>query len=127
MNKYRFNNLIKAYSQGTITVYEKSEPYYDMEQGGKYVEGETTERVIQGAIVPLTTKELMLTEGGAYSKDTVKLYCYEFLELMTEIKYINNNGKVFHYKVVDFKDYSDYNDKLVIYTLRRLNSEDTAD
>lgn len=138
MSLFNFKRLIDKYSQGTIKALTKTEGYYDMENAGNWVEGQTIEQVIcPGALVPLSNDELIVGEGtsrvgaskrlgeaGTYIHSDRKLYCYQRLEKGTKIAYTNNSGIQRLYTMMSAKDYSDYDTGLYIYILRRADRND---
>lgn len=125
MGLYNFKNLIKKYSKGIVVAIIKTEGYYDMENSGKWQEGATVElRLLPAAIVPMNKDDLKFDEGGHYSYDNRKLYCYQPLEKGTIIKNLQSKGIEKTYKVLAEKDYSDYDDNLHIYILERGDRDD---
>lgn len=125
MSLFNFKRLIDKYSQGTIKALTKTEGYYDMENAGNWVEGQTIEQAIcPGALVPLSSEDLKLGEAGTYIESDRKLYCYQRLEKGTKIAYTNNSGIQRLYTMMSAKDYSDYDTGLYIYILRRADRND---
>ena len=123
---YKFKKLIGRYSQGTASAIIESEGYYDMQNGGKYVEGKSEEiDLFPCAIVPLNSDDLAFDEAGTYNDDNAKMYCYKHLAKKTKIKYIKNDNRVYYYTVLKSKDYSDYDKDLQIYLIRRVSENDT--
>lgn len=125
MGLYNFKRLISKYSKGIVIALIESNGYYDMEDSGKWHEGAKKElRLVPAAIVPLSKDDLKFDEGGHYSNDNRKLYCYQALEKGTVIKNIQSKGIVKNYKILAEKDYSDYDDNLYIYILERGERDD---
>ncbi|KGF35862.1 hypothetical protein HMPREF2134_03240 [Peptoniphilus lacrimalis DNF00528] len=122
---FDFKNLVANYSKGTTKALIKSEGYYDQEKGGIYVPGEEINLIlIPAAIVPLSNDDLKFDEGGNYSYDNRKLYCYKQLEKGTLIENIQSYGVTKTYKILGEKDYSDYDDGLYIYIVERADRDD---
>lgn len=125
MGLYNFKNLIKKYSKGIVTAIIETEGYYDMENSGKWQEGAKKElKLLPAAIVPMSRDDLKFDEGGNYSNDNRKLYCYEALEKGTIINNLQSKRIVKTYKILAEKDYSDYDDDLHIYILERSDRDD---
>lgn len=122
---FDFKNLVANYSKGTTTALIKSEGYYNQEKGGIYVPGEEINLILTpAAIVPMNKDDLKFDEGGHYSYDNRKLYCYQPLEKGTIIENLQINGTHKFYKILAEKDYSDYDLGLHIYILERTNRDD---
>lgn len=129
MGLYNFKKLISKYSKGIVTALIETDGYYDMSDSGRWKDGVKKElRLIPAAIVPMTRDDLKFDEGGHYSNDNRKLYCYQPLEKGTIIKNLQSKGIEKTYKILAEKDYSDYDDNLHIYILERgeRNDKETA-
>lgn len=125
MGLYNFKKLISKYSKGIVTALIETDGYYDMSDSGRWKDGVKKElRLIPAAIVPMTRDDLKFDEGGHYSKDNRKLYCYQSLEKGTIIKNLQSKGIEKTYKILAEKDYSDYDDNLHIYILERGERDD---
>lgn len=117
---YSFKRLIKKYSKVPAFVIEEKDGYTDYEQGGIYVPG-TIEKVLieNGAIVPLSTQDLEYGEGGTYTKEDRKLYCYVNLVKGTKIEH-----KGLNYTIQGNLDYGDFDIGLCIYIIKRGGSSE---
>lgn len=125
MSLYNFKRLVKKYSKGEVKATVKTEGHYDMDNGGVWVEGDKEEIILNpAAIVPLNKDDLKFDEGGIYSYDNRKLYCYTRLEKGTEIINLQVNGVTKIYKILAEKDYSDFDTGLYIYILERGDRDD---
>lgn len=103
----------------------EGEGHYNVDDGGKYVEGSILSiRLDPAAIVPLNKDDLKFDEGGSYSDDNRKLYCYLRLDKGTEITNVMLDESIRRYKVLAEKDYSDYDKDLHIYILERVDRDD---
>lgn len=111
---FNFNRLIKKYSKVPVYELKESPGYRDPTQGGIYVPGKVEEIIIDGAVVPLSNNDLKLDEGGVYTTEDRKLYCYRDIKEGTKIKH-----KEKEYTVMEKRDYSDYDEGLYIYVLKR--------
>lgn len=115
MSNFNFKRLIKRYSK--VPVYELKETpgFNDPNQGGIFVPGKIKKIQIENAaIVPLTNEELQYDEGGTYSTEDRKLYCYTELEKGTKIKHKEKD-----YTVMESRDYEDFDIGLFIYMIKR--------
>lgn len=125
MSIHNFKRLIKKYTTGTTIAVKETEGYYDMENGGVWVDGEKESIVLDPvAIVPLSKDDLKFDGGGTYSDDNRKLYCYEKLEKGTIIINTQYNNVTKTYKILSDKDYSDFDTGLYIYILERGGRDD---
>ena len=111
---FNFKRLIKKYSKEPVYILRETEGYYDWEQGGIWVPGGEEEIEIEGAVVPLSNEDLQFDEGGTYNFEDRKLYCYEDIDKGEKIKH---KEKI--YTVMEKKDYSDFDEGLSIYFLKR--------
>ncbi|CDZ74865.1 hypothetical protein ING2D1G_0706 [Peptoniphilus sp. ING2-D1G] len=122
---FDFKDLVESFSTGVIEVILKTEGYYDMNNGGEWVDGALKKiRFEKGAIVPLSNDDLKFDAGGTYNHDNRKLYCYEKLEKGTIVTNTQENGVIKTYKVLAEKDYSDFDLGLYIYILERGDRDD---
>ena len=111
---FDFKRLIKKYSKEPAYILRETAGYYDWEQGGMWVPGGEKEIEIEGAVVPLSNEDLQFDEGGTYTIEDRKLYCYEEIDKGEKIKH---KGKI--YTVMEKKDYSDFTEGLRIYFLKK--------
>lgn len=112
---FNFKRLIKKYSK--VPAYELKElpGYRDANQGGIYVPGRVEEILIEdGAVVPLSNNDLKLDEGGTYTTEDKKLYCYKDIREGSKVKHKDKE-----YTVMEKRDHSDYDEDLFIYVLKR--------
>lgn len=124
-NLFDFKNLVGRYAQGKTQAIVEKEGYYDMANGGQYVEGKTeTIELTPAAVVPLSDGDLKFSEAGTYSDDSMKMYCYQYLEKSTRIKYVKNDGRIYYFTILSNRDYSDYDKGLQIYYMRRADRDD---
>lgn len=115
MSLFSFKRLIKKYSKSPPYQLKETEGYNDMDQGGIWVPGITEEIEIEdAAVIPLSNEDLNFGEGGTYSTEDRKLYCYVDMEKGTKIKH-----KDIEYTILGRKDYEDFDDGLFIYILGR--------
>lgn len=122
---FDFKDLVESFSTGVIEVILKTEGYYDMNNGGEWVDGASKKISLEkGAIVPLSNDDLKFDAGGTYNHDNRKLYCYEKLEKGTIVTNTQENGVIKTYKVLAEKDYSDFDLGLYIYILERGDRDD---
>lgn len=119
---FDFKNIVEKYASmnGPITVIEETEGYYDPNQGGKYIPGETIETEVKAAIMPLSLNEmhdqLQYNEGGAYTRKDRKIYTFTKLKQGQNIKHKGDE-----YTIAEGIDYSDYEESgLRVYYARRV-------
>lgn len=124
---FNFKGLIEKYSEGTVEVVISLEDgHYDVDQGGKWVEGKSETKILElAAIVPLSDSDVQFIEAGTYRTDYRKLYCYERLELKTLVNNTMRDGTKMTYKVIAERDYSDFDEGMHIYILKRGDRNDT--
>ena len=126
--EYNFKDTIARHSKGNIVALLKSEGYYDMANGGKWVDGDLESiSLYPASIVPLSSDDLKFAEGGIYDNRSRKLYCYEKLDKKTKIIHRRLDETVEEYTVMQSLDYADYDIGLRIYYLRRAGEDDTND
>lgn len=111
---YNFKRLIKKYSKTPVYLLEETEGYHDPYQGGKWIPGEIIETELEGAVVPLSNEDLRFDEGGTYTAADRKLYCYKEIAKGEKVKYKDKP-----YTILESKDYSDFDEGLYIYIIRR--------
>lgn len=118
---FDFKNLVGKYADmnGPITVIEEKKGYYDPNQGGKYVPGETIKTEVKAAIMPLSLKEmhdqLQYGEGGAYTREDRKIYTFTKLKQGQNIKHKGDE-----YMIAEGIDCSNYEKSgLRVYYARR--------
>lgn len=122
---FNFKGLVNKYSKGMVFASIEEEGHYDVDDGGKYVDGSiVTIKLDPAAIVPLNKDDLKFDEGGSYSDDNRKLYCYLRLVKGTEITNVMNDKSIRRYKILAEEDYSDYDKDLHIYILERVDRDD---
>ena len=86
-----------------------------MENGGVWVPGGIEELEIEdAAVVPLSNQDLKFDEGGTYSYEDRKLYCYIDIEKGQKVKHKEKT-----YTVLEKKDYADFDSDLMIYVIKR--------
>lgn len=121
MSSFNFSRLVKKYSKHPAYLLRESGGYYDQNNGGIYKPGEVAEVQLETvAILPLSSQDLsqnlQFDEGGTYSIEDRKMYCYEKIEKGEKVKHKDDE-----YTVMSRKDYSDYDDGLFIYFLKRVD------
>lgn len=99
---YRFTRLISKYSN-PVVIELATDGGYD-EDTGEYLIGQTEEVTIQGAIMPLKSKQIYQSGGRLTEMDRI-IYS---LTPLTEKQHVVYKGKV--YSVEAFDDYSDFGD-----------------
>ncbi|MGJ0848185.1 hypothetical protein ACR77J_15955 [Tissierella praeacuta] len=115
---YNFKRLISKYSKAPAFILKETEGYRDPNNGGVWVPGKVEEVLIEdGAVAPLSNEDLQFDEGGTYNVEDRKLYCYEDISTGTKIKH---KEKI--YTVLEKKDYSDFDNELYIYFIKRGDS-----
>lgn len=114
MSLFNFKTLIKKYSKVPPIALIEQGGGYDCDNGGEYVEGAVTKKHFEGAVVPLSGKELRYEENGTYSSEDRKLYCYEDFKTGQKIMHKEKT-----YTIDRKKDYSDFDDSLQIYFMKR--------
>lgn len=114
MSNFNFKRLITKYSKSPAYILRVTEGYYDWQNGGIWVDGEVKEIKIEGAVVPLSNEDLEFGEGGTYSLEDRKLYCYIDIGKGEKIKH---NEKT--YTVMGKRDYTDFDNELRIYFMKR--------
>lgn len=122
---FNFKRLIKKYSKSPVFIVEEKEGYRDPDQGGIWIPGTTKEIEIKGvaAVVPLSNEDLKFDEGGTYSIEDRKLYCYKEIAKGTKIKHKNRVYTVLERKPYDDFDEGDLEDDgLYIYFIKRGDS-----
>ena len=111
---FNFKRLVKKYSKYPVYLLEETEGYYDPSKGGEWVEGKIEKRQIEGAVVPLSNEDLRYDQGGTYSFEDRKLYCYVDIAKGEKIKHKEKD-----YTVLERRDYSDFDAELRIYFIKR--------
>ncbi|MDY3947518.1 MAG: hypothetical protein SOZ40_06025 [Ezakiella sp.] len=126
---FNFVDLVTKYSQTDISAISFIEDgYYDYEKDGEYVPPRYLEfEVYPAALVPLGRDEMVRADGGFYSYDTRKLYCYVKLNKGDTVIATNKNEVQTVYYVSSEMDYSDYDHGLYIYVLERAENKDADD
>ena len=111
---FNFKRLIRKYSKYPTFILKETGGYRDPDQGGTWISGKAEEVELEGAVVPLSNDDLNFDEGGTYSREDRKLYCYKEIDKGTKIKH---KDKV--YTVLEKRDYSDFDEELYIYFIKR--------
>lgn len=120
-----FKQLVRRYQTGKVQVVEKTDGYHDMNNGGEWVEGDSsTHDLTLFAIVPLSDEDLKFDEGGNYDDQSRKLYCYKSLVKGTKVVNTMTDGTVSEYKIMQSRNYSDHDKGLQIYYMRRVDRND---
>lgn len=120
-----FKQLIRRYQTGEVQVVEKIDGYHDMDNGGEWVEGDSsTHNLTLFAIVPLSDEDLKFNEGGSYDDQSRKLYCYKSLTKGTKVINTMVDGTISEYKIMQSRNYSDHDKDLQIYYMRRVDRND---
>ena len=73
----RFSDLIEKYSKEVELIVEKEGHY----EGPRWVDGETTKYTGRLAIFYMTPEDIEYYEGGNYTKQDIKAYAPEYLEV----------------------------------------------
>lgn len=124
MGLFDFKALVKRYKTGRVIAQIREADSFDP-KNGLPIEGKAF--VIQlnnFAIVPLSNADLANDDGGFYSRDDRKLYTYQYLPKGTHLCNWQKNGSKKFYTVMEVKDYSDFDEGLFIYTLKRSDRND---
>lgn len=124
MGLFDFKDLVKKYKTGIVAAQVREPDYYD-EANGLPIKGKA--RLIQlenFAIVPLSNTDFANDDGGFYSRDDRKLYTYVYLPKGTVLMNRQKNGSRKFYKVMEVRDYSDFDEGLFIYHLKRSDRND---
>jgi hypothetical protein len=125
---YNFKDTIRRHSRGKVKAIVAQEGYYDMSNGGKYVEGDVIEiHLNPAAILPLSQNELRYDQSGTYNQDSRKLYCYKEIPKSAKIINTMDNGTIREYTIVANQDYSEHDIGLCIYYLKRVDRNDKDD
>ena len=106
--------MIKKYSKHPVYILRETEGYHDYSKGGIWVPGGIEEIEIEGAVVPLSNEDLKFDEGGTYNFEDRKLYCYKEISKGEKIKHKDKT-----YTILERKNYSDFDDGLFIYFIKR--------
>lgn len=114
MSNFNFKRLIRKYSKVPAYEIKETDGYTDYSQGGVWIPGTIERILIDGAVVPLSKQELEYGEGGSYSIEDRKLYCYVDLIKGTKIEH-----KELPYTIQEKLDYADFDNELRIYFIKR--------
>lgn len=114
MGIFNFKALIKKFGKINPIAIIKTGGYYDYKNGGQYVQGEITKVEFTGAVTPLSKNELRFEENGTFTSEDRKLYCYEDFSTGQKIEHKGNT-----YTIKSKKDYSDFDDNLHIYFMKK--------
>lgn len=115
MSQFNFKGLVAKFAI-TPVYYAKEEPgYYDYDNMGVWVPGQMTwEQVEKAAAIPISDRDLKYDTGGTYTTEDYKLYAYVDLKDGLKMKF---KGRLYTLKKT--RDYSDYDDGLRIYMMKR--------
>lgn len=105
--KHDFSYLIKEYST-QYTLETTSEGYY--KDNGDYVPGGTVPTSRTGVILPITGHDLQYAANGTYTRQDVRLYDVQAVEVGSIIEYRGIKYKVT--EPVHWDEYSDFNSYL---------------
>ena len=123
--QYNFKDTIKRHSHGKVVAIIEKEGYYDMENGGKYVEGVAEEIELSlAAILPLSSNELRFDTSGTYNQDSRKLYAYKAIPKSSRIVNIKEDESRCEYTILANQDYSEHDPGLYVYYLKRVGNDD---
>jgi len=111
---FDFKNLIKKYGKVSPYIQTETEGRFDYANGGEWVPGTTEWIAFEGAIVPLSNRDLTYDENGTYTTDDRKLYTYNYCKVGSKIKH-----KDIVYTIDKRKDYADFDSGLIIYIVVR--------
>lgn len=126
MSLFNFKSLINSYSKDTVKAIYTTEGHYDTDNGGKWVDGEKIEEILNSAaIVPLSQDDLKFDVGGTFNSDGRKLYCYKKLIKGALIESVQRDGTKRTYKIMQEKDYSSFDTGLHIYLMLRGDRDDS--
>lgn len=115
MSNFNFKRLIKKYSKVPVYKLIETEGYSDVNNGGIWVDGRIEEILIpNAAVVPLSNEDLKFGEGGTYTVEDRKLYCYEDIGKGTKVKHKDKS-----YTVIERRDYEDFDIGIFIYFVKR--------
>ena len=112
---FNFKRLIKKYGKAPVTIKRYGQGHYDYENGGVWVKGEEEIIDIEGAVVPLSNSDLNYGEGGTYSSEDRKIYTYTEIGLGSKVTH-----KEKEYTVQEGKDYTDFDNGLNLYFMKRV-------
>lgn len=117
---FSFKRLVNKYSKHPVYELKEGEGFNDPMQGGIWVPGKIEEiEIDNAAIVPLRNEELMYGDGGTYSREDRKLYCYTRLDKGSVVRHKDKA-----YTVSERLDYEDFDEGLNIYSLIRGDGND---
>lgn len=123
---FSFKGVVDRFSKGVVEVMTIKEGYYDINQGAKWIDGnEEVRELFPAAIVVLSQNDLKFDEGGSYDFDDRKLYCYERLDKSAKVINTMADGTKKTYSILSDKDYSDFEEGLHIYILKRSDRLDS--
>jgi len=104
-----YEEMVPLENEVEFTAYRQTEGYYDYENGGVWVEGDTSSISVYGVVHHLTEKELQYYEAGAYSTKDLKIYTKEDLKEGTEVEHNDSDyvlqRKKFNKTFADFGTY----------------------
>lgn len=119
---FDFTKLIEKYGK-KILIVEESEGYYDYDNGGTWVPGQSQEEEVTAALLPINKNELnslnaQYGEGGRYMTDDKKLYIHRQMKIGQQL-IDGSAGDDKIYTCDKEADYSDYANGLRMYIVRR--------
>ena len=109
---YNFKSLIKKYGKVKPLKKTVTGGFYDYDNGGIWVEGGVDWTEFEGAVAPIDQN--LIKDSLDYTVDDKKLYTYEGLEPGQKVKH-----KDVEYTLMSFKDYSDFDESLQIFVMKR--------
>ncbi|SMB95364.1 hypothetical protein SAMN00017405_0391 [Desulfonispora thiosulfatigenes DSM 11270] len=112
-----FSNLIKKHST-IIKLISDKEGYYDYENGGTWVSGQSEPVDEEAAVFQLSIKDLnsniQYSEGGQYTRQDIKIYIHKKLLIGQKIVYKDNE-----FTLSEEIDYTEHASGLRVYLARR--------
>lgn len=114
MKLYNFSKLINKYS-ATFRLVKEASGHFDK---GKWIEDESQEVEMRGAIVPLSDRKIY-GSGGTYTSQDRELYLSQPLKgSLSDFKVVYKGNS---YAIEDSRDFEDYAD-VAVYTLKRVSA-----
>lgn len=108
---YNFKRLIKKYSKELPLLKQTTGGYYDYENGGVWVDGDTQWTEFKGAVLPLG--EELIFDNSGYTTDDKKLYTYEPVGPNQIVKHKDRT-----YTTMRHSGYEDFDKDLKIFILK---------
>ena len=114
MKLYNFTNLIRKYSV-TFRLVKEASGHFD---NGKWIENDSQEIEMRGAIVPLSDRKVY-GSGGTYTSQDRELYLSQPLSgSLSDFRVVYKGNT---YSIEDSRDFEDYAD-VAVYTLKRVSA-----